>query len=82
MTDRLQRQMDEQRRLAVDMGKHLKDFAATYDLEDDKERHHLRQVATAYVDEQTRYEYMKLQATSQSPTPAEGMVGLAHGAAA
>lgn len=85
MVERLVKELENQRKLAMDMGVHLKEFAATYDMNDDKERHHLRLVAAAYIDEQTRYEYMKLQSHPQtSPLPERegGMVGLAHGVAA
>ncbi|MBI5167770.1 MAG: hypothetical protein HY998_08590 [candidate division NC10 bacterium] len=65
-------EMEEQRKKAIEMGGHLKDLAATYDLEDDQERHLLKCLAQAYVNEQTRYEYMKLQADmANTPGPVE-----------
>ena len=68
MTEILEK-VEEQRNKAIEMGGHLKDLAATYNMEDDLERHLLKMLCEAYAQEQTRYEYMKLQAAS-STTPA------------
>ena len=66
MTEVLKK-VEEQRNKAIEMGGHLKDLAATYNLEDDLERRLLKMLCEAYSQEQTRYEYMKLQAGHQNP---------------
>lgn len=67
MTDLLQKELKAQEERAIEMGGHLRNFAETFDLQDDEERHRLRRVAAAFIEEQTKYEYMKLQAASQNP---------------